>query len=1140
MKAKIECPYPGLRPFQEHESAFFFGRECQIEEIVNRLKNSRFVAVLGGSGSGKSSLVLAGAIPELRAEAIEGAGDFWVPVITSPGTNPKNSSPITRMAEKFCALLEPFSDEKMRHDRIEDCESLLRTPNGLSLLINKYGRDLGEKHRDGVDLQLAGSNGDRLDANDRHTYLVKVNFLFLIDQFEELFHPSNDQVKDDCRHLVQRIVDHFQQCKLGEDSNQSTRLCVAITMRSEHLNDCTRYADLPDAINAAVYLVKRLNRQEIVEAIIKPVDAFLRQQFRQAVSEARKDGTVAPDKKSWPREIQFSSKVIDRLMLDTDSIVTQQDHADLLPLLQHLLYWIWICAVVRTRSNAADGNDNACLPDAITVGDLDAALTPYDMRLSPPGLGTESPRPQKPRSWLRYRRTDLNSKPAAGKQEEDCNALTACLEKRCEWIFRRRENDSVRACWEKIFPNLAFKDPNTGTYTQRRVDIRDLCQRHAASISADSDISTRIQQLKQHLQPWLGEELGYHQYLYWDQGSETLKVTHESLIRRWKRFREWIDWKDRQFMEYVQALENCSRWRQDGKKWGDLISDGVILERIKEYELRESLKDEGLKTQFTDLLKLHRDKSRLAEGEDSLEDFLKGSFKKRLFKNSGIGLLFLLPVLLVLWLNSSIEGVFKDKKDNLLRASAIAAETRLVSPPAGIVEGYDQALVALRNFLAAVGLKNKSVPEPMYAFIYKEADWGLYADDREKEYQYRLWSESRILGGLRSALLGRVWRPKEDGGSVETAVPLPCKAIDIAGSDEYKAGTGTFFTSDLLPEYRKNIGLLAVTVVGRSSESGTQVFWAKKEGDVCRSHIGQKLWWADKDSTLGVDAYLNYMVEFQRDRATTIVAIDWPIGDQPGDGQSLSTPQQFKLADIKSMGLNAGDRYVLLPTLRPNDQFSEDIQIDRVWLRFFNRGPVSVDKPCDADAMSASSCKRGTKISGSGKDSQGEARICGDWLGKVSMKGNEGVWQIQYNKDVFCLIVSSSAGAEGRYFGDLYQVRTDDEDHLPLISGISLGSKQPDEIRLEFASGWIFSRLDDHWFQQPWSTDAWVKLAGDIDLPLPLSECLKDNEAKSRYTKFKGHLKDNDFDLDHLAAQAISAGATSQSTQTTKASICSK
>ena len=63
-------PYPGLRPFSREEADCFFGREDQIDQLLDRLAETHFLAVLGTSGSGKSSLVRAGLLPALSYVAL--------------------------------------------------------------------------------------------------------------------------------------------------------------------------------------------------------------------------------------------------------------------------------------------------------------------------------------------------------------------------------------------------------------------------------------------------------------------------------------------------------------------------------------------------------------------------------------------------------------------------------------------------------------------------------------------------------------------------------------------------------------------------------------------------------------------------------------------------------------------------------------------------------------------------------------------------------------------------------------------------------------------------------------------------------------------------------------------------------------
>ena len=95
-KSNIFNPFPGLRPFNQEEDYLFFGREQQVAELVTLLRKQRFIAVTGTSGSGKSSLVRAGLLPELQGGMMKEVGSDWETLVLRPG-----GAPLQHLAEAF-------------------------------------------------------------------------------------------------------------------------------------------------------------------------------------------------------------------------------------------------------------------------------------------------------------------------------------------------------------------------------------------------------------------------------------------------------------------------------------------------------------------------------------------------------------------------------------------------------------------------------------------------------------------------------------------------------------------------------------------------------------------------------------------------------------------------------------------------------------------------------------------------------------------------------------------------------------------------------------------------------------------------------------------------------------------------------
>lgn len=226
---RAENPFPGLRPFEFHENHLFFGRDGQSEELLVKLSKTHFLAVVGTSGSGKSSLVRAGLLPALYGGLMGKSGSGWRIAILRPGNDP-----IGNLAE---ALNKPGALE------VEDPESRY-----VQTRVNLRRGSLG----------LAESvRQARLMAHE--------NLLVVVDQFEELFRfgriSEDEEYANDAAAFVKLLL----------EAKRQSNIYVVLTMRSDYLGDCAQFWDLPEAINEGQYLIPRMTRDERREAILGPL-----------------------------------------------------------------------------------------------------------------------------------------------------------------------------------------------------------------------------------------------------------------------------------------------------------------------------------------------------------------------------------------------------------------------------------------------------------------------------------------------------------------------------------------------------------------------------------------------------------------------------------------------------------------------------------------------------------------------------------------------------------------------------------------------------------------------------------------------------------------------------------------------------
>ena len=224
-------PYPGLRPFRRDEADVFFGREQQVDQLLGKLHGARFVAVVGTSGCGKSSLLNAGLIPALETGFMPSAGPRWLVNRIQPGLDP-----MRRLANSLFGVLPAPTDL----GRLDAYASLYAT-----------------LHRGPLGLR---------DALQEIHFPERTNLLVIVDQFEEIFRYRRERRSDEANAFVALL--------LASALQDQVSVYVVLAMRAERLGDCAVSSGLPEAINESLFLIPRLTREQRQAAIIGPARLF--------------------------------------------------------------------------------------------------------------------------------------------------------------------------------------------------------------------------------------------------------------------------------------------------------------------------------------------------------------------------------------------------------------------------------------------------------------------------------------------------------------------------------------------------------------------------------------------------------------------------------------------------------------------------------------------------------------------------------------------------------------------------------------------------------------------------------------------------------------------------------------------------
>jgi WD40 repeat protein/energy-coupling factor transporter ATP-binding protein EcfA2 len=264
-------PFPGLRPFRIEESHLFFGREGQSDEVLLKLSKSRFVGVIGPSGSGKSSFIYCGVLPILYGGFLTDASPNWEVIVTRPG-----AGPIDNLAESLLKTVKDYNFADVEDKKIK---------------------------RTIVSTLLRSSSLGLVEAIQQSRRKDDINYLILVDQFEELFRFKDSTDANSVNESL-AFINLLMEAVNYEDSP----IYVAITMRSDFIGDCAQFPELTRKINDSHYLIPQMTRDQKRRAVEGPV----------AVGNAK-----------------ITPRLVQQLLNDLG------DNPDQLPILQHALMRTW-------------------------------------------------------------------------------------------------------------------------------------------------------------------------------------------------------------------------------------------------------------------------------------------------------------------------------------------------------------------------------------------------------------------------------------------------------------------------------------------------------------------------------------------------------------------------------------------------------------------------------------------------------------------------------------------------------------------------------------------------------------------------------------------------------------------------------
>jgi WD40 repeat protein/DNA-binding SARP family transcriptional activator len=225
------CPYRGLFAFRTADAPFFFGREDFSERLARVLSPQPMLAVIGPSGSGKSSVIFAGLLPRLRQSE-----EVWLTAVFRPGRQPFHA-----LAGALLTLLEPDMGEAALPAGIEELAHMLSQGQ---LALTEVAERILHKHPGASQL------------------------LLIVDQFEELYTLGLEE--ETCERFLDVLLQLISPAPVP--STSPSCLHLVLTLRADFMGCALAYRPFADALQDADVKLGPMTRGDLRRAILKPAE----------------------------------------------------------------------------------------------------------------------------------------------------------------------------------------------------------------------------------------------------------------------------------------------------------------------------------------------------------------------------------------------------------------------------------------------------------------------------------------------------------------------------------------------------------------------------------------------------------------------------------------------------------------------------------------------------------------------------------------------------------------------------------------------------------------------------------------------------------------------------------------------------